>query len=105
MKDLGLAVDYKPSEGELDNFLYLTFKYTINWGMRQADKAICLMLADDVVGQKGLERLLKVTAEYIWDHLMGEPPETKPEDLITHMEPLLEQWYAATTAEERADTN
>lgn len=107
VKSLGLPVpaDYVPSSGELDNLIYLTFKYTIGWSMRQADKAVCLSMAGDIVGDPGISKLIHETCEYAWDHLSGEPDEFTPEQLVDHIQPILIEWYSNTTPEERANTS
>ncbi len=99
--------DYEPSEGELNNFVYLVCKYTVNWQIRACDLAVCTMMASTgspIRGSAGLARLLDVTCEYAWDHLAGEPDEKSPEDFAKHMVPLLEEWYTKSTPEERAVT-
>lgn len=96
--------NYEPSAGELDNFVYLVCKYTVNYSMRNCDAAVCTMMASTgglIKGPAGLARLLEVTCEYVWDHLAGEPDEISPGDLIDHMAPLLEEWYSKSTVEER----
>jgi len=93
---------YKPSDGEINNFVYLACKYTIGWAMRQVDLAVCKSMAGEIVGKEGLERLLDVTTEYVWDHLAGEPDEPSAEQLALHMKPLLEEWYSTSTPEGRA---
>lgn len=103
--ELPVADDYVPSEGELNNFVYLTCKYTVGWGMRAADFAVCKMMAgDDIKGNEGLSRLLDVTTEYLWDHICGEPEEPTAEALYEHMRPILGEWYANSTVEDRANT-
>lgn len=123
--ELPINDDYVPSDGELNNFVYLTCKYTVQWPMRQADLAICLELAKSghavaaigedfhnvqtgqnqparlIKGVEGLTRLLEVTCEYLWDHISGEPDEFSPDILFYHMKPILQKWYSNTTPEER----
>lgn len=119
--ELPINDDYIPSDGELNNFVYLTCKYTVQWPMRQTDLAVCLELAKSrfgedvqagqtqpvglIKGVEGLTRLLEVTCEYIWDHIAGEPDEFSPDDLFYHMKPILQEWYANTTIEERGNAN
>lgn len=111
MKDLELTVadDYVPSEGELDNFVYLTCKYTIKWPMRQCDLKVCLLMAGErdgriIKGNKGLTKLAEVTCEYLWDHVAGEPDEISADQLFDHIKPCLQNWYAKSTPEEREVT-
>lgn len=106
---LNLPVDdnYSPSDGELNNFVYLCCKYTVGWGMRQADLAICLMLAggkEAIKGNEGLSKLCDVTCEYLWDHICGEPEEPTAEKLFEHIKPILGEWYNKTTPEQRTNT-
>ncbi|KKM23991.1 hypothetical protein LCGC14_1609560 [marine sediment metagenome] len=104
---IDIPEDYEPSAGELDNFVYLVCKYTVNFPMRNCDLAVCTTMASTrgpIRGSAGLTRLLEVTCEYVWDHLAGEPDEKSPGDLVEHMVPILEEWYSKSTVEERAIT-
>lgn len=106
--ELPVAEDYTPSEGELNNFVYLTCKYTVGWGMRMADLAVCLTMAggaDKIKGGEGLTKLCDVTCEYLWDHVCGEPDEISPDKLFDHMKPILQEWYNNSTPEDRAKTD
>jgi hypothetical protein len=98
--------DYQPSDGEIDNIVYLICKYTVSWGMRQADLAVCKMMAErrGLTGKEGISNLAMVTCEYVWDHICGEPDDTSPEAFFEHMRPMLEEWYGNSTPEERANT-
>ncbi len=103
--ELPVADDYKPSTGEINNFVYLIMKYTIGWSMRQADLAVCCMMAgghEMIVGNEGLSLLAEHTCEYTWDHLCGEPEEPTADTLFEHMKPILQEWYKVSTVEERA---
>ncbi len=105
--ELPVADDYVPSEGELDNFVYLCCKYGGNWGMRRTDLAICLLMAggcESIVGNAGLTRLCEVTCEYLWDHICGEPEEVSPDDIFDHLKPLLKTFYEGTTVADRSNT-
>lgn len=102
--NLGIADDYVPSDGELDNLVYLVLKYTVGWPMRPTDKLVCLTMAGPVVGTAGIENLIRQTCEYAWDHIAGEPDEFSPDDLYSHMAVAIEKWYASTSVMERADT-
>ena len=103
--ELNLPENYQPSEGEINNIVYLCCKYTVGWPMRTADLAICNMMRDKTLtGQPAIENLLQVTTEYIWDHICGEPEEPSTEQLTTHMQPILQEWYNNTTPEQRATT-
>lgn len=102
--DLPIDDDYVPSKGELDNFVYLCCKYTAGWNMRQADLAVCLMMANDIKGSEGLTKLCEVTCEFLWDHICGEPKEPTAEQFFDHMKPILKDWYENSTPERRAIT-
>jgi hypothetical protein len=108
--ELPIADDYEPTPGELDNFVYLTSKYTVGWIPRAADHAVCLMMAgmmvggNKIVGNEGLTKLCEVTCEYLWDHICGEPEGLTAEDMFTLIKPMLQAWYNNSTPEERADT-
>ena len=102
--ELPIAEDYKPNEGELDNILYLTFKYTVGWPMRQADKMVCLTMAGEAIGDKGISKLVETACEYIWDHICSETDEFTPEQLFEHMKTALTVWYTDSTPEERSNT-
>lgn len=99
-----LPSDYKLTDGEIDNIVYLTCKYTANWPMRQADLAVCKALTGEGTGPQHLEKLVRTTCEYVWDHICGEPDETSPDDFYNHIAPLITNWFSNTTQEERTNT-
>ena len=103
--DLPIPDNYVPSDGELDNIVYLVSKYTINWNMRAVDLAVVLTMsggASNIKGNAGISRLVAVTCEYLWDHVAGEPADLSVEKMFTHIQPVLFEWYENTTPEERA---
>lgn len=107
--ELNLPEDYKLSDGEIDNIVYLTCKYTVQWPMRQVDLQVCKTMAgldktDPPTGSEAVEKLLRQTCEYLWDHVCGEPDEFDTDKLVEHMVPALNQWYSTTTPEERSKT-
>ena len=103
MIDAGIADDYEFGTGEINNIVYLCCKYTVGWQMRQSDLAVCQSMAGEMRGNAGLERLLQVTCEYLWDHISGEPDEFTAEQLQSHMAPVIETWFKSTTKEQRED--
>jgi len=108
-KSLELPIEdsYVPSAGELNNFVYLVCKYTVNWGMRACDLQVCLMMAggaEEIKGNAGLTKLCEVTCEYLWDHVCGEPEEPTTDQLFDHIKEGLQAWYKNSTPEERAAT-
>lgn len=105
--NLPVADDYRPSDGELNNFVYLTCKYTVGWPMRNVDLAVCLTMAggkEAIVGNVGLSSLCWETCNYLWDHVCGEPEDVSVERFFEHISVILKEWYTRTTPEERADT-
>lgn len=103
--ELPVADDYVPSEGELNNIVYLICKYTVGWQMRTADLAVCVLMAggqEAIVGNAGLTKLVEETCEYVWDHICGEPEEPTADQFFDHIKPALQAWYAESTPEERA---
>jgi len=103
--DISVPLDYVPSEGEVDNIVYLVCMYTANWPMRQPDLSICKMMTGEIVGREGIERLVNVACEYIWDHICGGPRTPTAKKFFRHMKPLLEEWYSKTSADDRSKTS
>lgn len=106
LKEIGLPADYELSPGEVDNVIYLTCKYTVGWGMRQADKAVVLALLEG--GTKGsdcVHRLVQTTCEYLWDHIAGEPDDVTPAQLYEHMVEPLKEWFRTTDQATRSVTD
>lgn len=97
--------DYVPSDGEVDNLVYLTLKYGAGWPMRGCDLTIVKMMAGNVRGSAGLSRLVYAACEYAWDHILGEPDGVTSEDMFGFMKPILEEWYSKTSQEERSVTS
>lgn len=105
--ELPIPDDYVPTPGELDNFVYLTSKYTVGWIPRSADHAICLQMAggaDKIIGNSGLTKLCEETCEYLLDHICGNPENPTVDELFDYMKPTLQQWYNNSTPEQRAST-
>lgn len=105
LRKIALAADYELSDGEVDNIVYLVCKYTVGWQMRQCDKAVCQLMLGAVKGPEAVHRLVEATAEYVWDHICGEPDEPTAEQLYEHMAPVIAEWFGKTTPEERALTS
>jgi len=103
--DLNLPENYVPSDGEINNFVYLTCKYTVGWNMRDCDLAVCKMMAGPIQGSLGLSRLLEVTTEYLWDHICGEPSLISPKEFAEYMVPYFQEFYANSSPEQRSNTN
>lgn len=78
-------VDYKthaPTNRELNNLCYLSMKYIANWPMRAADFHVVNMFGGTPKTVVELdEHYIPQLADYMWDHLMGEPEEPTTEDL------------------------
>lgn len=94
--------DHVPTEGELNNIAYLTFKYGVNWGMRSCDFHVCKMVAGDLKGEEGLKRFIETVAEYGHDHILGEPESPTVQEIIDHMTPMLEAWWNGVESAERS---
>jgi hypothetical protein len=99
--------DYKLSDGEIDNIVYLVCKYTVEWNMRPADKTVCQMMMDKTKsGTAQVENLISITCEYVWDHICGEPDTFTPVSLYDHMVPMITEWFEVTSSqEERSKTS
>ena len=96
MTDLNLPSNYELSGGEIDNIVYLVCKYTCDFSMRQADLQVCILLTGKGQGPEHVEKLVKTSCEYVWDHIMGEPEECSPESLYDHMMPMITTWFNNT---------
>lgn len=104
MINVNVADDYRFTDGELNNIVYLCHRFTIDWSMRRSDLAVCLMLArakGEIIGNAGLDRLIRTTCEYVWDHLCGEPEEPTADGFYEHMVPAMERWFENTTQADR----
>ena len=102
---LNVPDDYIVGDGEANNLVYLILKYTIDWQMRECDLQVMLMMQErPITGTEGIKKLISDTCDYAWDHISGEPDEFSPEDLIKHITPAIENWYANSTPEERQNT-
>jgi hypothetical protein len=84
---------HRPTDGELNNYIYLSLGYVLAWKMRHADFQVIMKLGGrpETVDQMG--PLTKAMGEYAWDHLMGEPDEFQPKDLEYAFEAMLEFMY------------
>lgn len=101
-----IPADYRLSDGEIDNIVYLICKYTVEWNMRQVDKAVCqMMMSKEKTGVPQIEDLVRVTCEYVWDHICGEPDNFTAEQLYDYMAPMITEWFKITSSqEERSKT-
>ncbi len=101
---LNIPENYKPNNGEINNLVYLTLKYTIKWPMRAADLAVIKTMVGEIEGEKGITQLIEQTCEYAWDHICGETDEFTPYQLVKHITPVLQDWYQNTSQKERSNT-
>lgn len=102
---LSLPADYKMTDGEIDNIVYLTCKYTIGWNMRQADLHVCKRLMGDAMGPQAVHKLLEATAEYLWDHVCGEPEHFTAQQLYDHMAPAILEFFTFTPSVRNATSD
>jgi hypothetical protein len=70
-----------PTTGELSNIVYIAMKHLAGWQMRQCDLGVVLTMSTPKNLKELDEAFVPSLAEYIWDHLMGEPEEVTTEDL------------------------
>jgi hypothetical protein len=98
MPDKKLLVDpatHVPTINELNNLCYLSFKYIAGWHMRQCDFAVVTMMGgtptsvNDIDTQYG-----PALAEYIWDHILGEPDDFTVEDIEYAVKAVKNSLYA-----------
>jgi hypothetical protein len=82
-----------PTSGELNNITYLAMKYLARWGMRQCDLAVVLVMCTPKTMDELNTTFVETLAEYIWDHLMGEPENPTEEDLQFGIRRLIEVLY------------
>ena len=74
---------HEPTENELNNICYLSMKYIAGWPMRQADLKVVEIMGGEITTVRALDdKWIPNLADYIWDHLMGEP-ETISSEQIT----------------------
>jgi hypothetical protein len=86
------------SAGERNNLVYLCLRHVVGWDMRGADLAVCEMMAGPDATR---EELIRVVADYAWDHLLGEPKKPTEKSLERKMVKLIQHWVSRTTPEER----
>jgi hypothetical protein len=97
-----LPEGYEPTDGELNNLVYLILKYTAGWAMREVDFQVMLTMVAEESGIEKIGKIIDNTCEYAWDHILGEPDEFTPEQMKLHVMPGLVTWYGTTTREQRA---
>ena len=93
--------DVELHDNEIDNVLYLTFKYTVEWPMRQVDKAVVLQMtrsqleleAENPLLFQHVSTMLEVACEYVWDHICGEPEEPSTKQLLDHIRPIIDNFF------------
>ena len=86
---------HRPTEGELNNLCYLSMKYIAGWSMREADLAVVMQLGGEPKTLKELDKqFIPQLAEYIWDHLLGEPSEPNLVDVTLAVMAMKSQLYS-----------
>jgi len=89
-----------PTEGEINNLCYLSFKYLVGWGMRMADYTVLRMMTPEIKSVKELEEeLVPRLADYMWDHICGEPEEPTTETLEEGCKLMLRMIYTMNEAD------
>lgn len=88
--------NYKVTNNELNNLCYLSMKYLIGWQMRAVDfHAVNMMVNPPPTTVESLEAgFIPELAEYMWDHLMGEPEEIQSEDLVYAIKIIRDQLFS-----------
>lgn len=92
------AVDYQthmPTQNELDNLAYLSMKYIAGWLMRSCDFEVVKLIAGPVDSISAMkEKFVPALAEYMWDHLMGEPDDPTQDDVQQTILALTDSLYS-----------
>lgn len=74
---------HKPTDNELNNIVYLSCKYIAGWPMRTADFAVVKIMGGEPTSVDKLdERFIPALADYLWDHIMGEPDSPTTEQIM-----------------------
>lgn len=83
---IDILVDYnkhKPTENEMNNICFMSMKYSAGHIMRQVDLTMVNMLGGTPDTVRNLsDRWIPALADYIWDHIMGEPDDPSLEEVV-----------------------
>lgn len=86
---IDIRVDYdkhKPTENEMNNICFMAMKYGAGHIMRQVDLAMVNTLGGTPDTVRGLsDRWIPSLADYMWDHIMGEPDDPSPEEMVDYV--------------------
>lgn len=90
--------DYRMTDNEINNVVYLISKYLFNWGMRECDLQICIIMSDlgtnpRPSGPDAIDRLVNATSEYLWDHVAREPDEFPLETVVKEATGITEAFF------------
>jgi hypothetical protein len=86
--------DHKPTVEELNNITYLSMKWLINWPMRDIDFVMIYKLAGEINTLKDIdEKFIPTLAEYMWDHVLGEPEDPTIDDIAYGITALKDSLY------------
>lgn len=83
---IDIKVDYdkhKPTDGELNNICFMAMKYGAGHLMRMVDFEVVKTMSESTETVTGLsDKFLPVLADYMWDHIMGEPDDPSTEEVL-----------------------
>ncbi len=95
--------DYLINYEERKRIVEKIFEITLGATPRQTDTAVCMLMSDrEAKGRQGINNLIDVTCDYIWDHWMGEPKEPSAKEIKDYIKPIFTKWYKTTNVEEQS---
>ena len=78
--------EHQPTANERNNLCFLSMKYLLGWPMRSCD----FMIVESMGSDKPTAEYFEILAEYMWDHLAGEPDDVSVGDLVYAIEVIWE---------------
>jgi len=84
-----------PTDNELNNLTHLSFRFILGLPtFRACDFMMVKMMAGKVESVRQLDKkFIPALADYMWDHMMGEPDELSEEDVEKMVKALRDQLY------------